>query len=122
MAYQHNEGVVVTGGAFNATNAAVGRGAKIIQTASAGSQAAQDVQLKLDALLQLLNQHRDQVSNADEVSEATKSVKEELTKDKPNRLTLKSLLGGITESVKSVGALAVAAEALKTAVVALIGL
>jgi hypothetical protein len=121
MAYSRNEGVVVTGGSFNATNAAVGRGAQVHQTVGTDPQ-ARDVQLKLDALLELLSQHRDQVPNSDEVTEATKSVKEELAKDKPNRLTLKSLLSGITDSVKSVGALAMAAEALKTAVVALIGL
>jgi hypothetical protein len=55
------------------------------------------------------------------VTEAALSVKEKLTKEKPNRLTLKSLLGGITDSVKSVSGVALAVEGLKAAVTVLLG-
>lgn len=122
MAFSRNEGIVVSGGTFNATNAAVGTGAQIHQTIGTDSQATVEVQKQLAQFVELLKQHQAQVPNSGEVQEATQSVQEELAKEKPNRLTLKSLLSGITESVKSVGTLAVAAETLKVAVVALLGL
>ena len=79
-----------------------------------------EVQKQLELLLQSLAEHGNQIPNRAEVTEAAQSVKEELTKEKPNRLTLKSLLGGIADSVKSVSGIAIAVEGLKAAVIALL--
>lgn len=122
MTISQNQGVIVTGGSFHATNAAVGSGAQVHQLTGADAKAAEDAQKQLASFMELLKLHQEQIPNAAEVKEASHSVAEELAKEKPNRLTLKSLLTGITDSVKSVGSLAVAAEALKVTVVTLLGL
>lgn len=121
MAYTRNQGVVVSGGNFTATNAAVGTNAQVNQTQTSGSDSMKEVKKQLDLLLQLLEKHGDQIPNRGEVTEAAQSVKEELTKERPNRLTLKSLLGGIADSVKSVSGIALAVEGLKAAIIALLG-
>jgi hypothetical protein len=121
MAYTRNQGVVVSGGAFTATNAAVGTNAQVNQTQTSGSDAMKEVQKQLDLLLESLDKHGDQIPNRGEIAEAAQGVKEELAKEKPNRLTLKSLLGGIADSVKSVSGVALAFEGLKAAVTALLG-
>jgi hypothetical protein len=121
MTYTRNEGVVVSGGTFTATNAAVGTNAQINHTQTSESNAMKEVQQRLDLLLQSLEEHGNQIPNRGEVAEAAQSVKEELTREKPNRLTLKSLLSGITDSVKSVSGVALAVEGLKLAVTTLLG-
>jgi len=120
--YPANEGVIVSGhGNISAENMAVGRGAAIHQHQGAGSDALTDVQRKLDALLIELDKQKGAIENGDEVRQSAKMMQEELAKPTPNRLTLKSVLSGITESVKSVSTLATAAEALKGAFTVLFG-
>jgi hypothetical protein len=121
MTYTRNEGVVVSGGNFTATSVATGRNAQINQSQASDSGAAQEAQKQLALVIDALQKHGNQIPNIGEVSEATQSVKEELTKEKPNRLTLHSLLAGIIDSVKSVSGVALAVEGLKAAVIALLG-
>jgi hypothetical protein len=120
MALTRNEGVIVNGGSFNATNAAIGRNSQVNQIQLGGADAMNQAQKQMDLVLRLLQEHAALVPNHEEVTEAAQSVKNEITKEKPNRLTLKSLLEGIASSVKSVSTLAVAVEALKTAVSVLV--
>ena len=121
MAYTRNEGIVVSGGTFNATNAVAGRNAQINQMGAAQSDALKEAQNQITLLLQSLEKHGDQIPNHEEVTQAAQSMKEELNREKPNRLTLKSLLNGIADSVKSASGVAIAIEGLKAAITALLG-
>jgi hypothetical protein len=55
------------------------------------------------------------------VLQSTQAAKDELSKEKPNKLTVRSILSGIAESVQSVSTIATAVEGLKTAVGILLG-
>lgn len=121
MAYTRNEGIVVSGGTFNATNVAAGRNAQVNQMTAGQSDALAEAQKQIALLLQSLEQHASQIPNHEEVTQAAKSMKDELGREKPSGLTLKSLLNGIADSVKSVSGVAVAVEGLKAAVTALLG-
>jgi hypothetical protein len=121
MAYRRNEGIVVSGGTFNATNVATGRGAQINQAGAGQSDALNQAQNQITLLLQALEKHANQIPNHEEVTQAAQSMKEELTREKPSGLTLKSLLNGIADSVKSVSGVAVAVEGLKAAITVLLG-
>jgi hypothetical protein len=115
----HNEGVIVQGGSLTATNMATGRGA-IVNAGDGGASAElQAARQQLAALLQALDEHARALHNPDEVKQSAQLLAEELKKDKPNRVTLSGVLGGIAESVKSVSVLATAAEGLKLALAAL---
>jgi len=79
----------------------------------------QQVLLRMEELLQLLATQGHLLPNSDEVLHSAQTVKEELSKEKPSKLTLKSVLHGIADSVKSVSTIATAVEALRVAVGAL---
>jgi hypothetical protein len=121
MSYSRNEGVVVSGGTINATNMVVGRDTQVNYSEGSGGAQVADIQKQLDALQKLLATHAAQIADHEDVAQAAQTVHEEIQKDKPNRLTLRSLLSGMAESVKSVSAAATAVEAIKVAVVALFG-
>lgn len=121
MAYNRNQGIIMSGGTLTATNVATGPGAQINQTLPGGPGAADEVHKQLALFLKALEQHGNLIQNPDEVNEATESLKEEITREKPNRVTLKSLMAFVTDSVKSASGLALAFEGLKTAVTLLMG-
>jgi len=54
--------------------------------------------------------------NADEVLEAAKAMKAEVHRKRPNKLSLLSLLGGITGSVSGVAVLAEAVARISAAI------
>jgi hypothetical protein len=60
------------------------------------------------------------MDSRDEVQSSVQSVAQELAKEKPNKLTVTSLLGGIASAVKSVAGIAAAVEALKAVVLRLL--
>jgi hypothetical protein len=121
MAYSRNEGIVQSGGTINAGNLAIGRNAVANQTHNADSGALEEVRNQLASLMDALQKHAQEIPNSAEVMQSAHTAQEELSKDKPSRLTLRSLLSGIAESVKSVTTVAAAVEALKVAVTALFG-
>jgi hypothetical protein len=121
MAYSRNEGIVQSGGTMNIGNAAVGRNAVANQVQAADSGGLEEVRKQLATLMEALQKHAHEIPNSAEVMQSAHTAQEELSKDKPNRLTLRSLLSGIAESVKSVTTVATAVEALKLAVTALFG-
>lgn len=117
----HNEGIYQTGGTINAEQLAVGRNASVIKTVNAASQALeqkglQEVQEKLQIFMDTLSAHLDRLDNREEILESAETVAKELTKKKPNKLTVTAVLDGITSGVKSVTNLATASELLKQAV------
>jgi len=117
--FANNQGVVISGGSFTATNVATGAGAAI-HTTAAGTTAELDVvREQLAALIKALDDHAHSLENSEEVKQSANLIAEELKKPKPNRITLSGILGGITESVKSVSVLATAAEGVKIALAAL---
>jgi hypothetical protein len=120
MAYTRNEGIVQSGGNMTATNLAVGRNAVVNQSQGGESDALREVRAQLANVLQALERHGQEIANREEVIQSAQSVQQELSKDKPNHLTLKSLLSGIAESVTSVSTIATAVEGLKLAVTTLL--
>jgi Family of unknown function (DUF5955) len=121
MVFSRNDGIVQSGGSITATNLAVGTNATITQTNSGQSDAMREVQKQIANLLQALEQYGHEIANRDDVMQSAQTVKQELAKEKPNHLTLKSLLSGIADSVKSVASIATAVEGVKVAVAALFG-
>lgn len=104
---QNNEGVIVSGGAFNAGQVAVGKGAQAIQTTynlanEFQSEGKEDLAKAITELLTSLEAHRPQIADYDEVSQAVQQVAEEVKKEQPSKLTLKGLLNAVKESVGSV--------------------
>ena len=116
MAHSRNEGIVQSGGTISATNIAVGRQAVVNQLQGAESEALKEVRRQLSNVMEALQKYGHEIPNATEVMQSARTAEEELCKEKPNRLTLQSILGGIAESVKSVTTVAATVEALKTAV------
>ena len=76
----------------------------------------QEIQTLLNELMQALDDHAGTLENPDKVRDSTEVVAIELSKDKPNKLTITAVLNGITSSVQSVSAIALAVEALKNAI------
>jgi hypothetical protein len=117
----NNRGVIVSGGAFTATNVATGDKATINASQPSVSPELHAVREQLATLMKALDEHAHALHNADEVKQSAQTLAGELAKPKPNRITLNGVLAGISESVKSVSVLATAAEGLKIALAALFG-
>lgn len=124
MTARRNEGIVnrgtITGHAI-----AVGRGAQATATVDANAEVLRDaghadVAARLDELNQQIVSHADAIADFDEVVDVLRTVAEELTTEKPNRLTIRGLLDGVASSLRSVGGVAQAAAALKAAVEAML--
>ena len=113
-----NEGIININGKITAKQIAVGPNARAIQNTNKASaqDPMQEIRARLDELMQALDDHANALENPEEVRDSTEAVAEELSKDKPNKLTITSVLNGIASSVQSVTAIAVAAEALKNAI------
>jgi translation initiation factor 2B subunit (eIF-2B alpha/beta/delta family) len=104
---QNNEGIIVSSGTFNAGQVTVGKGAQAIQTtynlaSEFQSDGKNDLAKALTELLTSLEDHRTQIADYDEVSQAVQQIAEEVKKKEPSKLTLKGLLTAIKESVGSV--------------------
>jgi hypothetical protein len=103
-----NSGIYVAGqGSINADQIAVGRYARAQKVVlDAGSDLERrgwkDVQQKLEQLLAVASEKAGEIKDGDEVMTAVEQVAVELKRDKPSRLTVKSLLDGIAEHAGSV--------------------
>jgi hypothetical protein len=123
---ESNQGVSISGDAhIQADNLAMGSHAvakKIVSgTGNAlATQDLQEMQTKLRQLMDAISSHPGPLQSREEVKSSVESVAQELAKEKPNKLTVTSLLGGIANAVKSVTGIATAAEALKAVVVRLL--
>lgn len=80
-----NEGLIITGGTINADQIVVGKYAQAIKTANEAltQKGIQEIQVRLDELVQALNNHSDALLNSDEVRDSTAVVATELSKEKP---------------------------------------
>ena len=112
-----NQGIVQTGGSIHAQNLAVGVGARAYTVATELRTRGQDeVAERLEQLVQQLEAHGDQVPDIEDVRGATRTVADELAKERPNKTTVTGVLSGIADSVRSITGLATAANALLAAV------
>jgi len=117
-----NEGIVVYGGSVTAKQIAVGRNAniKVVEAGrSLEAKGLREVKDKLDALLAAVSAHAGPAPEREQLMHTTEAVATELAKEKPNKLTITSILDGIASSVKSVTSIVSASEALKAVVTAL---
>lgn len=118
-----NRGVNIAGNAhIQADNLAMGSHAVAKKIVSGAGQALapQDLQEIRNKLQQLVDAVSSHPESHQEVRSSVDSVAQELAKEKPNKLTVTSLLGGIANAVKSVTGIATAAEALKAVVIRLL--
>jgi hypothetical protein len=66
--------------------------------------------------MKLLAEHEGEVPDADEVLGAANAMKTAVQQERPNKLSLRSLLAGITGSVSGVAVLAEAAARISDAI------
>jgi hypothetical protein len=115
----NNQGIQQTGGSITAGALAVGPGARAYNAVSELRGRGQDeVAQRLEELVRQLEAHADQVPDIDDLREATGNVADELAKEKPNKMTVRAVLSGIADSVRSVTGLATAADDLLETVLA----
>jgi biotin-(acetyl-CoA carboxylase) ligase len=116
MSNQTIHGLQVSGhGSVQATNLAAGQHATAIFQAKPDPQRQEALEEILQRLDQLAEQIQREQSLADResVAEAAATLKGEITREKPNRLTVSAILEGIGSAVKSVTGIAASVEGLK---------
>ncbi len=111
-----NQGVVVSGqGVLNARQLVVGSNARIdsiVESAQPGvDKTIADLRSQLDALLAVVRENRHCLPP--EAESALVTVREEVDKLAPNKMVVTSVLGGVSEVVKSFGSLAGAITAVR---------
>jgi hypothetical protein len=117
--------IVISGkGRLTADVIAVGykaRAQKTVETAGAAldKNGLGEVHAKLDTLMMALQQHGDKLADPAPLFVLAERVAGEVSRDKPDKLNLKSFLTTIAEEAKSVGEIAAAAMSLKDIVAAL---
>ena len=112
-----NKGIYVDGrGKIQARDIVVGDGSSIVNYQSSDSQT---LEAKMQELIQLMHVHRAELSNPDELIESVELVNSELQKEKPNKITVKSIWDTIRSSVsflKDAAAVAASMQPLITTV------
>lgn len=120
-----NEGLIQTGGKIEADQIAVGHNARAIRYLSEATETLEqagllEIQTMLAHLIRVLEEHAGSLPNRDEIISSAEIVTKELSKEKPNKLTVTSVLEGIAGSAKSVTVIATAAQALRSAITTLL--
>jgi hypothetical protein len=115
----NNQGIQQSGGSITAGAMAVGPGARAYNAASElRGRGQEEVAQRLEELVRQLEAHADQVPDIEDLRGATGTVADELAKEKPNKTTVRGVLSGIADSVRSVTELATAADDLLETVLA----
>jgi translation initiation factor 2B subunit (eIF-2B alpha/beta/delta family) len=113
-----NRGMQVSGGMIHAEVIAGGENAKA--TKYEGSKRAeaelQSIYAKLAELEKAIMANAAELKQSDELIDATRQVRKELASAKPNKVTVTSVLHGISQSVQSVAAIAELAKAVQEAI------
>ena len=114
-----NKGIHMTGGRIDAGALAVGSGAQATNITTAEQtltdQGHAELATRLAEVVRLLETHAADLDHPDEVKDATDTIATELTKPKPNRITLMGLLNALATGVRPVADLATAVDALTRA-------
>ena len=113
-----NSGIIVNGGSVTADVLAVGNRAKASMSVSKAADRLQaegqsDIKLKLQQLLSALDVNSESLKDPDGTFEMTHRIASELSKSKPDKITVKSLITQIVEETKSIAEIASAAVAFK---------
>ena len=116
----NNEGIVQHNGTINAGQLVVGSASKAVKVIKGGelfdSEVFKEINEKLNELLKTVNENSSQLDNQSEIVSSTEVVVNELSKEKPNKLTITAILEGIANGVKSVNSIGSAALGLKSCV------
>lgn len=118
MGYRDDR-IHIEGGTINADAVAIGAQARaeVVKTGEAlRRQDRDEVADRLAALERAVEAHRDRLPDPESVLGVIATLAEALRAQPPNRVTVKSLLTGITDHVRAVGGLVDAARALGEAV------
>jgi hypothetical protein len=118
MSGEGNEGIIIHGGSFEAENVAVGRRAKVDARVYVTQQ--DEVLRALEDFRRELDRYADEVPDSPAVRSTAEALEGELRKPARNPVTIRGLIAGLTDAVKTVTPLVGAAEALKVAVAALL--
>jgi hypothetical protein len=108
-----NEGIIVKGGSLSAENLAVGKSASINVNSVEKNK---DLIRRVEALLVVLEEEKNNIPNHDEVKRAGQTVKDEVQKEKPDPGILSVLLSLISSSVPPIATITKAVKAVKEAV------
>lgn len=117
-----NDGLIQSGGSISANQIAVGRNASAQgSTASntASSDALREVNDRLAELVEAFEAHKDTLANPQDLANSAESIRQEVSKVKPDRVALTTTLNHIANSVTSVRTLALIAAELRSAIQAL---
>jgi uncharacterized coiled-coil DUF342 family protein len=112
-----NRGMQVSGGTINAEVIAGGENAKATkyEGSKRGEAEIQSIYAKLAELEKAILTNAAELKQSDELIDATRQVRKELASAKP-KVTVTSVLHGITQSVQSVAAIAELAKAVPEAI------
>ncbi|MGI0494900.1 hypothetical protein ACN4EG_24210 [Alkalinema pantanalense CENA528] len=123
---ENNQGIVVTGGSLTGGSIAVGQNAQAIQTvynlaSDLQAEGKPDIAQALKDLLQAIEIHGADLEDREELTQVVQQIAEELKKEKPSKITLKGLLGGVKDAVGTVVEIAEKVGALQGAIGLLLG-
>jgi uncharacterized radical SAM superfamily protein len=124
---QINEGIVISGGSFNAGQVAVGRNSQAIQhtydlTNRLVEAGKGEVAQAIHELLEAIETRSCQVLVADEAVQTVQQIAEEVQKEKPNKFTIKGMLTSLKETLGSVADIADKLHILQQAIALMMGL
>jgi len=80
-----------------------------------------DVKEKLDQVLRAISREQASLEQPDKIGQSARLVVQEAIQPEPNKITIHGVLDGLCSAVKSVAGVATAMEALKLAVIQLVG-
>jgi uncharacterized protein YqeY len=97
---RRNEGIIVTGGTVTADQIAVGHKARAVKKSigAVGDRGRDEVAQALEELVRVLQAHAAQLDDAEELLDASRTVADELAKEKPNKRTVGAVLASIGEA------------------------
>jgi uncharacterized protein YqeY len=103
MGPRRNEGIIVTGGTVSADQIAVGRNARAVKKSIGAVQdkGRDEVAEALEALVAVLQEHAAQLDDVEELLDATRTVADELAKEKPNKRTVGAVLASIGDAARN---------------------
>jgi hypothetical protein len=120
---QRNDGIIMKDDArIAASQVTVGpHASSSIVGSSHNGPGIAEVQEKLERVLGAISREQASLDKPDEISQSARLVVKEATAATPNRITIHSVLDGLCSAVKSATGVATAMEALKLAVLHLVG-
>lgn len=107
---EKNEGIINSGN-ITATNIATGANASITTVAS-GDPNLQQLMPLLEQLLSAVSSTKENVPGKEDIISSVTTLKEEVKKEKPSHITLKSIGSAILENLKYVKDIAPIAESI----------